>query len=80
MRTFLLIIGLVLSFLLIKVNGEVKILRKENEKLNTKLDSLATENFINYTNSERYRIASEYLLEENPVCGEKFDKMLGRVE
>lgn len=80
MKTFLFIIGVVLSFLLIKINQEVKILRKQNDELYLKYDSIRLENFINYTNSERYRIASEYLHTENSKCGDKFDEVLNRLE
>lgn len=80
MKVFLFIICLVLSLLLMKVNDEIKILRNQNDNLSTKLDSLTTENFINYTNSERYRIASEYLMEEDKDCGIKFEKNLSKLE
>lgn len=80
MKSFLLIVGLVLSFLLIKINQEVKILRKQNDVLLIKYDSIVTENFINFTNSERYRIASEHLMQENQKCGIEFEVYLGKLE
>jgi hypothetical protein len=45
-----------------------------------KYDSLKNENFINLTNSERYQIANDRLLEESKRCGEMYDKILSHIE
>jgi len=80
MKSFLLIILLVLTFLTYKLNQEVSFFRKENEVMRIKYDSLKNENFINLTNSERYQIANDRLLEESKRCGEMYDKILSHIE
>lgn len=80
MRTILTILLLVITFICLRLNTETNKLKEENQVLSDKIDSLDTEVFIHMTNETRYEIAERELLLEHKECGEKYEKILSRIE
>lgn len=80
MKQFLIIILLVFLFFTYKLNQENNSIRKQNELIEMKYDSLKNENFINYTNTQRYEIAHDKLSELSPRCADMFNEMLEKTE
>jgi hypothetical protein len=80
MKTILTVLLMAVSFLSIKLNDEVRSLRKYRDEQTIIIDSLKNEVFIHQTNETRYEIARENLLIEYKECGEKYDEFLSRTE
>ena len=60
--------------------AELKSARPNVDSLQQVIDSVSNEAFINHTNAERYEIALDKLMEDNPKAAEEFEECLKNTE